>query len=59
MVKVIKNQNQELYQCEECALKYMDKEKAEQCRAWCREHKSRNLDLIKYAVKETANNSQK
>lgn len=55
MVKVI-NQNKELYQCEECGLKYESKEIAEKCQAWCSEHKSCNLDLIKYSVKDSPDN---
>ncbi len=58
MVKIIKNQHQELYQCEDCDLKYESKEIAEKCEAWCREHKSCNLDIIKYAVKEPANGAE-
>jgi len=54
MVNVIKNKQKELYQCEECGLKYESKEIAEKCQAWCSEHKSCNLDLIKYAVKDDA-----
>jgi len=53
MVKIIKNQNKELYQCEECSLKYESKEIAEKCQAWCSEHKSCNLDIIKSAVKDS------
>lgn len=55
MVKIIPAQNglgKELYQCEECGLKYENKETAEKCQAWCKEHKSCNLDIIKYAVKD-------
>jgi len=59
MVKIIKNQNQELYQCEECGLKYESKEIAEKCQAWCSEHKSCNLDIIKNAVKEPADGTEK
>lgn len=56
MVKVLKSQNRELYQCEECGLKYEDKEIAEKCQAWCAEHKSCNLDFIKYAVEDPTGN---
>ena len=41
-----------LYQCHECGLKYKEKEIADKCEAWCREHKSCNLEIIKYAVGE-------
>lgn len=49
MVKEIKGEAR-LYQCEECGLKYAEKETAEKCQAWCAEHKSCNLDIIKSAV---------
>lgn len=55
MVKVINNQNKEIYQCEECGLKYESREIAEKCQTWCKEHKSCNLDIIKYAIKENGN----
>ena len=52
MVKIIQTDDKALYQCEECGLKYADKEIAEKCQAWCSEHKSCNLDIIKNAVKD-------
>ena len=42
----------EVYQCEECGLKYSNKETAGKCQTWCSENKSCNLDVIKYAVKD-------
>jgi len=42
----------EAYRCPECGLKYRDKETAARCEAWCKEHKSCNLDIIKDAIKE-------
>jgi len=65
MTKIIQKNNPEgeiklpygagktLYQCEECGLKYENKEIAEKCQAWCSEHKSCNLDIIKNAVKDS------
>lgn len=41
-----------LYRCSECGFRYKDKEIAEKCQIWCKEHKSCNLDIIKYAEKE-------
>ena len=41
-----------LYACEECWLKYREKALAEKCEAWCREHKSCNLEITKHAVRE-------
>ena len=55
MVKIKEQNNIIRYQCEECGLWYSDKEIAETCQAWCKEHKSCNLDIIKYAIKENGN----
>lgn len=51
MVKIVQqnNNDKELYQCEECKLHYVEKKWAEKCEAWCREHKSCNLEIIAYA----------
>lgn len=38
------------YQCEECGLHYASRETAERCEAWCREHKSCNLEIIREAL---------
>ena len=48
--------DKKLYQCPECKLWYDDKEWEEKCEAWCKEHQSCNLDIIKYAVE---NNEKK
>jgi len=40
-----------LYECPECHLKYKEKEWAEKCEAWCREHKSCNLEITAHAEK--------
>lgn len=50
MVKIIVEDNQEVYQCEECGFRYAAKDTAEKCQAWCGEHKSCNLDIIKDAL---------
>ena len=39
-----------LYKCKECELIYKDKKLAEKCERWCKEHKSCNLKITKYAV---------
>ena len=49
MVKVIKQNDKELYQCEECGFHYADKEWVEKCEAWCREHKSCNIEITAHA----------
>lgn len=41
-----------VFQCEECKLLYTEKEIAEKCQAWCREHKSCNLEIISHAIKK-------
>ena len=51
MVKIINQNKKILYQCEACKLLYKEREIAEKCEAWCKEHKSCNLDIIKYAEK--------
>lgn len=52
MVKTVQQDNATRYQCEECGLFYVEKEIAEKCQAWCKEHNSCNLDIIKNAIKE-------
>ncbi|MCI0533275.1 hypothetical protein L0Y49_03595 [bacterium] len=46
------NKQEDIFACPECGLAYKEKEWAEKCEAWCREHKSCNLDIISHAVKE-------
>lgn len=40
---------QKLYRCPECGFHYADKEWAEKCEAWCREHKSCNIEITAHA----------
>lgn len=40
------------YKCPECGLPYEEKEWAEKCEAWCKKHKSCNLEITKYAIKK-------
>lgn len=51
MVTIQKQNNHEVYQCEECKLWYREKEIAQKCQAWCKEHKSCNLEIIKHAIR--------
>jgi len=44
MEEEIKN-NQDLHQCRECSLHYKDKNTAEKCQAWCKEHKTCNAKI--------------
>jgi len=52
MVKEIQTNDITLFQCEECGFTYKDKEIAEKCQAWCREHHTCNIEIIKDAVQE-------
>ncbi len=38
--------------CPECSLRYPERSWAEKCEAWCKEHKSCNLDITAHAVKD-------
>ena len=51
---IIKN-NQNLYQCKECSFHYKDKDTAEKCEAWCKEHKTCNVEITGQA-EESQNN---
>ena len=50
MVKIIKQNEKELYQCEECGFHYEDKKQAEKCQAWCKEHHSCNIEITASAI---------
>lgn len=47
----MEEKSQKLYECPECHLKYKDKEWAEKCKTWCREHHSCNLEITAQAEK--------
>ncbi|MBI5226248.1 hypothetical protein HY994_03335 [Candidatus Micrarchaeota archaeon] len=38
------------FTCNECGLTYANKEWAEKCETWCREHHTCNLDIIRHAI---------
>jgi hypothetical protein len=46
----MKNTARKSFQCEVCGFHYKDEETARRCETWCREHKSCNLDITKYAI---------
>lgn len=50
MVKTQQRNGKETYQCEACGMRYADRAWAEKCKAWCREHKSCNLEIVEHAV---------
>jgi len=52
MVKEIGNRDKIVFRCEECGLDYAEKIWAEKCQAWCGEHHSCNIEIIKHAVTE-------
>lgn len=43
-------QKDHLYKCPVCGMKYREEATAKKCEAWCAEHHSCNLDIIKDAV---------
>jgi hypothetical protein len=45
MTKIIQQNERKLHQCEECGFRYEDKEWAEKCEAWCKEHQSCNIEI--------------
>jgi hypothetical protein len=51
MVKEIKKERKEYFQCEECKFVYKDKEWAEKCENWCKEHHSCNIEFTKHAIR--------
>lgn len=55
MVKRVKQNGKELYQCEECGFHYTEKEQAEKCQAWCKEHNSCNIEITSLALENTTN----
>ncbi len=46
----IKN-NKKYFICEECKLKYKEKNWAEKCEDYCKKYKSCNLEITNHAVK--------
>ena len=49
----MENKN-ETHMCPVCGYRYEDKAWAERCEAWCREHKSCNLDIIAHGLPAAA-----
>lgn len=49
MVKDMLKDEQKLYQCEACGFHYREKEWAEKCEQWCREHNSCNFEITAHA----------
>jgi len=49
MVKAVNKKEKILYQCEECGFHYQDKNLAEKCEIWCKEHQSCNIEITGHA----------
>ncbi len=45
MTKTNQKEDKELHQCEECGFCYEEREWAEKCEAWCKEHQSCNIEI--------------
>lgn len=52
MVKIPIEKAGRRFECEECGLGYEEKEWAEKCEAWCKEHKSCNIEITSHAAKK-------
>jgi hypothetical protein len=51
MVKETKGRGKTIYVCEECEFTYMDREWAERCEAWDREHPGTcNVEVIQHGA---------
>jgi hypothetical protein len=50
MIKKVEKKGKVLFICEECGLAYEQKEWAEKCQQWCKEHQSCNLEIIQHSV---------
>ncbi len=50
MVKEVRKDNKTLCICEECGFGYEQKEWAEKCQQWCKEHQSCNLEITKHGA---------
>ena len=49
---------QKLYECPECHLKYKDEEWTKKCEVWCRERHSCNLEITAHAEKSEGDTPQ-
>jgi len=52
MVQEIEKEGKKYYQCEICKFSYEDKEWAEKCEDFCKEHNSCSLEITEHAVKQ-------
>jgi hypothetical protein len=49
MVKVTKQNDKDLLQCEECCFHYVSRDWADKCEEWCKEYHSCNLEITEHA----------
>lgn len=49
---------EKLYQCPVCGFHYRDESTANACEAWCREHKSCNIEITAHAVENARSSAQ-
>lgn len=50
MVQEIIQGGQTVFRCPECSFTYAEREWAEKCEAWCREHHTCHLEITKRAL---------
>ena len=53
MIRITKEEfknSKKYFICEECGFAYNEKDWADKCENWCKEHKSCNIDITKHAV---------
>ncbi len=50
MVKIIKKEGGELYQCSGCGFHYEDEATAKRCEEWCTKNQSCNLEIIQHSL---------
>ena len=53
MVAAMQHGKGQVYVCAECGLTYTDKNWSQKCQAWCAEHKSCNLEIIKHSIQQS------
>jgi len=53
MVKEIIDNDDRCFKCEECSFEYSDKEWAEKCEAWCKEHHTCNMEITQHAIESS------
>lgn len=52
MIKIVKQSDSAVYECEECRLQYKEREIAKKCESWCKKHHTCNTEIIKHAIRK-------